>query len=134
MSNTPQITKGHKLDQKAKRYILSAINSEGYDVEPLSTNKQKIEFLEKTFIAEYGWHYERYGNIIISLKEWLQGLPSCLDIVFYYSDIIDLAVQWGSLPKEHSETQAQKITDNYWNFMANKINQLFNGYAIPQEF
>lgn len=132
MNNT-QKTQGHKLNQLAKQYIINAIDSDGYTDKPLTTNKQKIEFLQNVFMSEYGWHFERTGNIIESLKEWLQGLPSCLDIVFYYSDIIALAVEWGSLSKEHSDKEAEKITDNYWNFIANKINQLFNGYAIPKD-
>lgn len=125
--------RGHVLDQQAKRYIINAIDSDGYETEPLNTIDSKIKFLQQTFTSEYGWHLERTHNVQTSVKEWLMGLPSCLDIVFYNHDIIQLAIEWESLPVNHTEAQAQKIIDNYWNFMAAKIAQLFRGYHVPAD-
>lgn len=125
--------KGHELDQKVKNYILSSINSDGYEVKELSSVEEKIKFLYATFMSEYGWHFERFKNRQKSLTEWLMGLPSCLDLVFYNYDIIQLAIKWGSLPENHTEAQAEKILANYWDMMSAKICQLFDGYHLPKE-
>ena len=49
---------------------------------------------------------------------WLSGLPSVIDLPFYNGEIIELAVKMGSLDKNHTEQQAERIYTNYWNFMA----------------
>jgi hypothetical protein len=54
----------------------------------------------------------------------LQGLPSCLNIVFSNYDIIQLAKSWESLPENATEKQEDKILSNYFNFMAAKFFQL----------
>jgi len=125
-----------ELDKKAKLYLLEAMRShlEGYDftTESIAVMSSK-EIADKTrciFAAEYSWHIERYG-VARALVEWLQGLA--LPIDFYYEDIIDLAKSWGSLTENATEKQKDKVSDNYWSFMANKLNQLFNGYRVPQE-
>jgi len=120
----------HQLDQLAKRYILDAIDSTSYQEEPLTTTEEKIQFLKDTFTKEMAWSIERYGTMR-AMIDWLQGLPSSISIVFYNSDILDLAVKWGALPEVHTDQQANKILENYWNFMANKGLQLTNGYHVP---
>lgn len=113
-----------EIANKAKRYIIDAINASGYHKE-LQTDVEKIKFLRDTFVGEYGWAVKRYG-VQGAIKEWLQGLPSCIDIAFTNYDILELAREWGSLPEDATEKQENKILNNYWDYMANKINVLFN--------
>ena len=126
------MSKASELDQKVKRYILDNIDSDCYREEPVTTTAEKIAFLHETFMAEYGWAVDRYGRNG-ALREWLQGLPSAVHIAFYNGDILDLAKTWGRLRDDATEREEQKILDNYWNLLAAKICQLFDGYRVPGE-
>lgn len=117
--------KSSELDKSYKRFIIDSIDHDG-------TAQEKINYLRETFEAEYGWAVSRYGQQG-AIREWLQGLPSAVYLPFYNGDIISLAKQHGSLPNNPTESQEEKILENYWNFMAAKVCQLLNGYRVPKE-
>ena len=120
------MSKSSELDRKAKIYILQCIaeDSEGnhYNI------ADSIEHVKTRFISEFGHEIKRRGEPA-ALREWLMGLA--LPIDFYNYDILKLAHAWGSLPDNATEKQEDKIMDNYWNFMATKLHQLFNDYRVP---
>jgi hypothetical protein len=124
------MSKSSELDKTVKFYILSTVTGDGYDVEPVTVD-EKIHFVESCFYKEYGFAVSRYG-LQGAVKEWLQGLPSAVNIEFMNYKIIQLAIEWGSLPADYTEKQADNILENYWNFMAAKLLQLFNGYRVPK--
>ena len=111
------------LDKTAKQYIINNINLEDYDIEPVDL-PDKISQLKKVFYSEYSWRVDQVGEHE-ALKDWLQGLPTVISIVFYNYDILQLAKLWGSLSDNPTERQEDKILENYWHFMAAKIGQLF---------
>ncbi len=119
------MNKKHKLDQSAKLHLISALQC-GSEIADVS---QAIEYGRKRFDAEYQWRVAQVGRLN-ALTEWLQGLA--INIDFYNHDIIGLAVKWGSLPADFTEKQADKILENYWYFMANKLAQLFDGHRVPK--
>jgi len=130
------MSKSIELDKKAKLYLLDAMRShlEGYaftikDIEAMDS-KEVANQTRCIFIHEYSWQLERYG-VTRALTEWLQGLALPIDYNCY--DIIQLAKDWGAIPENATEKQEEKICDNYWSFLANKLNQLFDGYRVPQE-
>src|SRR5581483_9836688 len=95
---------------------LQAIDASGYD-KTLETDAEKLQFLRDTFIAEYGFNIKQVGEFK-ALTSWLQGLPSAISIAFYNHDILKLAQSFGSLPKNASMEQEDKILNNYFPFMA----------------
>jgi hypothetical protein len=121
MSNLATGTKTSKL---AKQYLIDSIDLENYDYPVQITDVGKVKILYHIFNKEYGWAIDRYGKVK-AIKEWLMGLPSSVNIVFSNYDIIELAKSWGTLPINSTERQENKILDNYWNLMANNLNQLF---------
>ena len=110
------------------KYILDCISSEGYEENP-TTDKEKVLFLKNTFIAEYGFKIKQVGEWK-SFKEWLQGLPSVLNIVFMNCDILKMAKEWGTLSQNPTEKEEDKILNNYWDFMTNKTFKLFKKFKI----
>ena len=125
------MSKSSELDQTVKLYILDCVNGDGHNVR-LFTTQDKIKFIEETFINENGFFVRTVGRQN-AIKSWLQGLPSCLNIEFMNYQILILAETWGSLPPNASEAKQDKILDNYWNFMAAKLCQLFDGYDVPKQ-
>jgi hypothetical protein len=128
------MSKNMILDKTVKQYIVDAISSEGYAdsdgiAETLLDSKDALTFLYKTFQSEYGWHIERVGEQK-AFKEWLMGLPSSFNIDFENLKILQLAVKWGSIPENYTEKQADKILENWFNFITVKTFQLFKKYKI----
>ena len=111
------------LDRKAKEYIIDCIDLDPYDMSTGSAEGDIIA-LYSIFKREYGHEISRQGNEIKAFSSWCQGLPTCFNIAFYNSDIIALAKEWGSLPARSTETQEDRILENYWNFISNKFFQL----------
>jgi len=126
------MSKSTELDKKAKLYLLDAMRSyleDDYEIDTFNNN-EIIDFIKSDFYSTHQWSIDRYGRQK-SLTDWLQGLA--LPIDFYYCDIIQLAKDWGSIPHNATQKQEDKICDNYWSFMANKLGQLFDGYRVPKE-
>lgn len=125
------MSKSSELDKTVKLYILSCIDASGYQENEPQTTQDKIDFLRDTFYSEKGYTVKQIGEVN-AIKEWLQGLPTCLHIEFMNYRILELAKLWGSLPENASEKQEDKILENYFNLLSNKICQLFSGYRIPK--
>ena len=113
------MTKLHHTEYKKnyKNYILSTIEEDG-EGKPLTTDKEKINYIFDRFYSEYGWNIDRVGKLK-AISEWLSGLA--LDIEYYYSDIIKLAIKMGSIDENPSKKLQIKVINNYWDFMAKII-------------
>ena len=119
-----------KADREAKNYLISNIDWSGYDLEDeLKTDKEKLQFVADTFRAEYGHAIGRYGYQR-ALAEWFMGLPSAINVEFRNYYIIELAKAWGSIPENATEKQEEKILNNWFIWMANKLMQLFRAYKV----
>jgi len=96
-----------------KSYILDCL-----DVPESMTEKDKINHLFDRFASEYGFMVRRVGKPK-ALAEWLSGLA--IDIPYYYEDIVDLAVEMGSIEPNPDGKTIDLVCDNYWDFMAKMI-------------
>jgi hypothetical protein len=74
-----------------KRFIIDSIHFEDY---PNVMEKDKLIKGFEQFKEEYGFMVERYG-LKKAFIEYLQGLPSWLDIPFYYDEIDNLLYSLG---------------------------------------
>ena len=113
------MTKLHHTEYKKnyKNYILSTIEEDG-EGRPLTTDKEKINYIFDRFNSEYGFMVERVGKQK-AISEWLSGLA--LDLPFYYNEIVDLAVEMGSIDPNPNDKLREKVEQGYWDFMANII-------------
>jgi hypothetical protein len=116
MNNTKKCP-AEKLDA-VKNYVLSCI--EDYH----GGNEEKISFIMQIFNDEYWYQYnqQRYnGDTTKALKNYLQGLPSCIDTAFYPDEIQELLTEWGYLTADASEDTLEKELENYWTYLAKAI-------------
>ena len=60
------------------------------------------------------------------LEYWLSGLPSCINLPVYHSEIIEFAHKIGSISENVSEKYEEKIVSNFYRFMASNILQWHN--------
>lgn len=117
------MSKSTELSKAAKKYLIDSI---AWDECDDMTAAEKIAFCKSEFerVANYPYNIKRFPNEQNRLADWLAGLP--ISIAYTNYDILQLAVAWGSIPADYSEKQAEKILENYFNFMAAKLLQLFN--------
>jgi len=108
-------------------YLLDSIDGDDYGV-VVETPKEKMAFLLDCLTKEYGHMIERVGQFK-ALSEWLSGLPGAIYMPYTYCDIIKLAKESGSLPYDATEKQEERVCENYWNYMAMRITELFRKHA-----
>ena len=100
-----------------KEYILSCIE-EDIEGNPITSEADKIKYIFDRFNSEYGFRVQQVGKLS-AMTDWLQGLA--LNIEYWNDAIIDLAVRLGSIDENPSEKLQEKVSENYWRFMANII-------------
>lgn len=113
-----------------QNYLSEAIFFENI---PTATDKEKAELFKKSLYSEGcfdTYNLKMFGSYQNCLSNHLQGLPSYINIPFYYCDIIELAKKLGSLPEKSTEKQEDKICANYWNYMAVKIIQWLKKHKV----
>ena len=110
-----------KQYKQETKHLLDAITSEGYEdcnyYNPCNTEKQKANFSYARFMSEYGWHVEQVG-LQKAVIAWLSGLA--LNIDFYNFDILENYKKWNDI-ESMTEREADKITENYFNFMSMRL-------------
>lgn len=110
-----EIREDNPYDQ-LKKFLESNIEFEGYDFETKVNNK--FTQLYEVFLDEYGWAIKRYGQKK-ALIEWLQGLPSTIDIPYNYYDISNLLYALGF--DDVKEMEDDELADFYYSIVANTI-------------
>jgi hypothetical protein len=113
-----------------RKAIITRIDFEGYtdaDDQPVNpqTDDEKILFLFNTFRSEAGHEITRNGTQK-ALEYWLSGLPSCINLPVYHSDVLAFAVEIGSVTADYTEKEADKICEGFYGFMANNIRQMYD--------
>lgn len=99
-----------------EEYILDTVTDENGN--QLPNKAASVERLYQRIWKEKGWQIERDG-IRVAIIDWLQGIA--LPIAVYNDDIIDLAIDFGSIDENPSDKLKERVVENYWSFMANII-------------
>ena len=132
MKNATLATKQFK--DKYLTDLLNRIDISGYDYPSELSDSDKVKALAEIFYSEKIKHHPQwvryYGSLQNVIIDWLQGLPSSIDLPVYYSDIIRYAKEMGSLSECATEKQEDKICDNYYRFMSAKLLKLFKAYKV----
>lgn len=103
--------------------IIARIDFDGYGYETPTTDDEKILLLVNIARDEVGHEFARNG-MFGGLKYWLSGLPSVIDLPVYNGEVVEFAEKIGSVVNP-TEKEADKITENFYGFMANNILQMY---------
>jgi len=115
-SNMANRINSKEVKKYIQNYILKSIDSEGYSI-TTNTDEEKIKFLTNTFVNEYCYkeNLTRYSNRYdLIFIEWLKGLPSSINIVFYNSDIINFFKECKLIDENTTEKRIDYLLENYW--------------------
>ena len=107
-----------KYKENYKRFILDSLHEVDWNGKTLTTDEEKIEYIFERFNIEYGWAVQRLGTQK-AMANWLAGLS--LNLPYWYDEIVELAVEMGSIDENPNEKLQNKVISNYWDFMANII-------------
>ena len=123
-NNLPENRKYYKYES----LLMDAACNEGYDdctyFNNLRNHKECAQFIRGRFDSEYGWCIDQKGEMQ-ALTDWLQGLA--LNIPYMNGDILELAGM-----QDASEKEQDKITKNYWKFMAMRLLGVFKYFDIER--
>lgn len=100
-----------------REYVL---NSLSFDLES-DLKQDQVKELKNRFESEY-WHdsnKKRYQNDKVQgLKNWLQGLPSGVNIDFTYYDIAQRLKDLGIITEATRESTVEKYVSEWWDLVA----------------
>ena len=109
-----------------ENYIKNSLYNEDKENQ---TTRQLIENLADCLKSEYLYanNIVRYKTVKNCLINWLMGLPSCINIKFYYNDIIELykAMEEGdSFFDDLSEDNQDLALNDYFTLVAEALNSI----------
>lgn len=102
--------------EQLESFVEKNIDLSGYDDYENSTDK--FGSLYEIFKDEYGWAIKRMGEKK-AIIEWLQGLPSSIDLPFYYFDIINLLYAIGF--DDVKNMDESDVSDMYYDLISDII-------------
>lgn len=111
---------------KLQSYLIDSTDLDGQDLGDNLSDPDKARALFTCYWDEKGSWYEQQIGRVEAVKDWLQGLPSSLDIVYYNHDIL---VLWGRLlphVPQRTELQQERIVDRYWITVAIALVELWD--------
>ena len=119
-------TNSKKYLNNIQSYILDSIDGEGYDIKT-ETPTEKLDFLFDCFEVEFNYKNNqlRYPNFQDRFANWLQGLPSVINLPYQEYEILQLSKILFEVDTL-SEKLKNQIINNYWSFMAFQIIKLKN--------
>ena len=102
-------------------YLFDCIDTEQIGED--ATDKEKINFVFKTFEDEYGNPYNKriYPNECERLAQYLRGLPSCVNVAFVNYDIIQIGKSWGLCKTSKAEAN---FVENWFDVCAFRLIQM----------
>ena len=107
-------------------YILDSVYSDDFDIKTM-TDKERIGFLLDTFFDEKVKYDRRRMCVFDLLREWLQGLPSAINVAFSYCDIAETGKKMGYCKDSRSES---RFINKWWAVLASNILRLARIYGI----
>lgn len=100
-------TNNKEVKNKIRGYIVNHADFSGYigyEGFPKSEPEhwaEKVYYLHKIFVSEYGYNIRRMGEYR-AFKEWLCGVPSALTVDFCYYDVRKIMREWLDQTEEES--------------------------------
>lgn len=129
-----KVMKLHHLKYKKnyRAFILNLVDQDAQEDEiKLIDDKAKITFLFDRFYSEYEWRVKQAGKRQ-AMIDWLSGLA--LSLPCYNGEVIDLAIEMGSINDNPSDQLIDRVLENYFPFMASIVLDMekeINVFADP---
>lgn len=117
-----------KYKKNYRAFILDHIDHD-HNGNELKTDKAKIRFLFDRFYSEYEWRVKQVGKRQ-AMIDWLSGLA--LSLPCYNGEVIDLAIEMGSIDDNPSDQLIDRVLANYFPFMASIVLDMEKDILEPE--
>jgi len=121
-----------KYKKNYRAFILDIVHQDAKEDEiKLIDDKAKIRFLFDRFYSERSYDIKRKGKRQ-AMIDWLSGLA--LSLPCYNGQVIDLAIEMGSIDDNPSDQLIDSVLENYFPFMASIVLNMekeINVFADP---
>ncbi len=120
-------TNSKEFNEKYFAYILESISFEDFDPK---NDKEKMElfWIEFDRVANHAYNRKKFPNTQDRISDYLMGLP--FHFKFENYEILEFAIELGSLSPDATEKQKDRVLENYWRLTAFKIIQLSKKLGI----
>ena len=119
-----------KYKKNYRAFILDIIDQDAKEDEiKLIDDKAKIRFLFDRFYSEYEWRVKQAGKRQ-AMIDWLSGLA--LSLPCYNGQVIDLAIEMGSIDDNPSDQLIDRVLANYFPFMASIVLDMEKDILEPE--
>lgn len=119
-----------KYKKNYRAFILDIIDQDAKEDEiKLIDDKAKIRFLFDRFYSERSYDIKRKGKRQ-AMIDWLSGLA--LSLPCYNGQVIDLAIEMGSIDDNPSDQLIDRVLENYFPFMASIILDMEKDILEPE--
>lgn len=108
-------TNSKKAVENVRKYIVANYHDEEQDTKQTAPFEEIAKTIYSTFVAQK-WNGEKrhYATEQSAFIDWLQGLPSILDVGYYYNreakaDLQAILEQTDEQANKYSETQSEQL-------------------------
>lgn len=123
--------RNYKVNGKQFSYVLDSINVRDYNGNEITnvSDKERVKYFFNCFNDEYNTPYLRkvYPNLQDRISQYLQGLPSCINVAYMNYDIVQIGKSWGYCNTECKEYQ---FIENWFRCIAMRLLQLKNYFEL----
>lgn len=119
-----------KYKKNYRAFILNLVDQDAQEDEiKLIDDKAKIRFLFDRFYSERSNDIKRNGKRQ-AMIDWLSGLA--LSLPCYNGEIVDLAIEMGSIDDNPSDQLIDRVLANYFKFMASIVLDMEKDILEPE--
>ena len=111
-----------KVNGNQFAYVLDAINVTDYDGNEMeATDKERVKYFFEKFESEFNKYNKSRASLQDKIADYIQGLPSCINIAFENYKIAEIGKSWGYCKTERKENE---FINNWFSVIAFRLIQL----------
>lgn len=122
--------RNYKRNGNQFAFVLDSINVENYNLDPETTSdKEKVSLFFKCYNQEFNheWNKKQYPNECQRIGEYIQGLPSCFNTIYWEEEIIKIGQSWGYC---QTNKKASDFVNNWFRGCGFRLLQLKEIFGI----
>ena len=118
----------YKVNGNQFAYVLDAINVTDYDGNELhATDEERVKYFFEMFESEFNKYNKSRARLQDKIADYIQGLPSCIDIAFENYKIAEIGKSWGYCKTSRKESE---FINNWFSVIAFRLIQLKEYFGL----
>lgn len=112
----------YKVNGNQFAYVLDAINVTDFNGNEINaTDEERVKYFFEMFDSEFYKYNKSRARLQDKIADYIQGLPSCIDIAFENYKIAEIGKSWGYCKTSRKESE---FINNWFSVIAFRLIQL----------